>query len=252
MGKIEAEPVPVIDIGCAQGEVTVDRFDALPEVGPVLGVDRDERCIEEAREMTSGNSRYRFEVLDVEAPDADERLRDAVSNQGGGGPMLVFSALTLHHLAAPEKMLRMLRRILPPGSCVVLRTFDDGTKLGYPDEEQRLAQLLEFSRTSPSGSDRQHGRKLFFQMRRAGFTDIEFFSEPLQLLAMDPTQRRLLFEAHFSHRRDPWIKAAEAGHPEAAERLEQVEELIDEIEADLADPAFFYFESLFGAVTICN
>jgi SAM-dependent methyltransferase len=148
------EALTVLDIGCADGIGTVDRFADL-SYQRVVGVDRDPTVIQAAQKKNPDPDRFTFACLDVEAFDFEVQLAELFS----GTPDIVYSALTIHHLANPIKLLRTCRYSLSRPGAVVLRGSDDGSKTAYPDPEDRVQRAIELTLASPGVSDRMNGRR---------------------------------------------------------------------------------------------
>jgi len=245
------QPVVGLDVGCARGEVTIDRFGAFDQIAKVIGVDRDPECIEQAITSHSGDNRFVFAVLDIEGVPAEDELRRLLAQHAPqGAPVVALLAFVLPHLASPIRTLKLLRSVLPRGSKIVVRTSDDGTKLAYPDLEGRLGYIVETTERAPRHPDQMHGRKLFHQLYRAGFRDIRLFVEPIVLPNLTEEERDLLYDVHFSHRPNWWDEAIKMGDLDssAQRQVDELKNVLEEYEMDLHDPAYFFFEALFGAV----
>ncbi len=239
-----------LDVGCAAGHVTFDRFGAFDAFTEVIGVDKDAGCLAAANAARPDPSRWTFARIDVESASAEDELTALLSTRDPDLPVVVLLALVLLHVGAPIAVLSMLRRVLPAGSLVVVRSSDDGTKLAYPDRADRIRRIVEMTRREPGKSDRISGRKLHHQLHRAGFADVRLFAEPLLLPSLEREERRALFATSFGHRLAGWEAEARAGRLSEAELLEVAElrAALEQAEADFDDPEFFYFETIFGAV----
>src|SRR5215211_2453322 len=144
-----AAPITGLDIGCARGEVTADRFGAFDQFQRVLGLDADLDCIEQALATHKGD-RWAFVRFDIEGVSAEEELRGLLQEHNPDGQTVVaLLAFVLPHLASPIRALKMLRAVLPSGSKLIVRTSDDGTKLDFPDPEGRLPYIVEMTERPP-------------------------------------------------------------------------------------------------------
>ncbi len=120
-----------LDVGCADGYVTEIRF--KPEFGfeKVIGLDRNETLIEKVRAEDHGMFRYHH--IDLESRDFEEEMEDLMEEEGIDAFDVIFSALTLHHLKNPVRLLMKLRKYLRKGGAVILRGVDDGGMMAYDD-----------------------------------------------------------------------------------------------------------------------
>ncbi|MDH3725926.1 MAG: class I SAM-dependent methyltransferase [Myxococcales bacterium] len=236
-----------VDVGCADGEVTRDRFERFPQFEHVIGIDKDSECIAAASAVSDGQ-RWNFQVLDIENADAEEKFRQLVLRQDEESPVVVFMAFLLNHVAAPIRVLRILRSALPKGSKVVIRSGDDFFTHEYPDHAGRLKFILGMSEKAPRAADRRHGRKLYGQLYRAGYRRIRMFADPILSPNLSETERRSLYKIWFDHRLAPWERALENGNQVSVEDLQALREALVEYELDMEDPAFFFLAVGLGAV----
>lgn len=231
-----------LDIGCADGTVTVDRFDNLA-FSRVLGVDRNATVIA-AAQSRHDESRFAFSCLDVEGVSADADIREFMRDWEVPGFDVVFAALSLHHFANPIKVLHMARHLLNPGGTVIVRSADDGVKIAYPDPEDRLSNLVDATMRQPSVSDRHHGRKIYYQMYQAGFRDISITVQTTHTDGMSANARYALFLESFAYRRN-YLLGAAVNFPDDTrlrDELVEMDRRLEELELDFEDDSFFYLE----------
>lgn len=237
-----------LDLGCGDGRITMSRLAHFDEFELILGMDQSRFLLDKAEKHAS--DRVRFSHQDVEAMDFDERLREALEELGRSTIDVVLSTVTLHHLAAPIRVLRTLRTYLAEDGFVAVRAKDDGSRLAYPDREERVSGLIEATAQSPGVADRTSGRKLYWQLRRAGLCDIEFFPAVYHTVGMGREERHELFLEAFSFRRNYMAQVVERdpSDDEARESLAEIDRDLDELELDFESEDFFYLELAFGLV----
>lgn len=248
---IGTETFSVMDIGCADGAMTIDRF-ADAAYSRVLAVDRDADSIDAAIRANPEPDRFAFLNADVDALDFEERVADLLAQRGWSPPDVIFSALTIHHLANPIKLLRTCRYLLSSPGAIVLRGSDDGSKVAYPDEDQRMRRVIEATLASPGVSDRMNGRKIYHQLYRAGFRKIQTVYDIQDTSRLDQSERRDLFVESFSWRRNYLQQAVEQnpGSVPYTQQLREMDELLDELEYDFEADGFYYAEIGYGAVAL--
>lgn len=238
----------VLDAGCAYGYVAEDRFGSTEWADKILCIDNNEDVIKKARQMHT-NPRMLFEVADLESENFTEQFRDILDKNGIDHLDLIFSALTLHHLKNPNKVLRKLRRFLTDNGHIILRGSDDGSKLCYPDNNL-MTQIIQKSLTAEGVSDRLNGRKLFTQLADSGYRNIHVFSNMKDLSSIDYDDRESLFKESFSYRSDYFRKAYEKDPSDMQRRndYEWMQAAIELFEQQFYERNFWYCEYDYIAV----
>lgn len=131
----EDEPLYVIDAGSAYGYVSADRFEPLEQVAKILCLDNNPRTIERAAIRFADHSKMIFECFDLESDNMEQELEALLEKHHIPRVHIIYSALTLHHLKNPDRVLRRLRKCMDRGSYIILRGSDDGSKLCYPKSD---------------------------------------------------------------------------------------------------------------------
>jgi ubiquinone/menaquinone biosynthesis C-methylase UbiE len=155
----------VLDVGCGPGTITAD-LGRLVAPGPVLGLDRSEEVVAEARrrvsEAGSGGSNVSFATGDVYALDfADSSFE------------VVHAHQVLQHLTDPVAALREMRRVLAPGGMVAVRDSDYAGFVWAPgDPLLDRWMTLYHDVTRHNGAEADAGRYLSVWVGAAGFQDL--------------------------------------------------------------------------------
>jgi ubiquinone/menaquinone biosynthesis C-methylase UbiE len=151
----------LLDIGCGPGTITLD-LARLVAPGRVLGIDREEGVLGEARELAAGVENLSFAAADVYALDFADGSFD-----------VVHAHQVLQHLADPVAALREMRRVCRPGGIVAARDGDYGTFVWHPADPV-LDRWLELyhavaraNRAEPDAA-----RWLLAWAHAAGFEDV--------------------------------------------------------------------------------
>lgn len=244
------EHMTVLDVGCAYGHVTRDRFASLDCVDRIIGVDANAKAIERARALHADVPKMSFEVVDLEDDGMEERLRGILSRCGAGdGADIVYSSLTLHHLSDPVRVLRVLRRLLAPGGHVIIRGSDDGSKMCYPGVAL-MEWIIDKSMSVRGASDRMNGRKLFMQLIEAGYGNVRILSNMRDTSALDEGDRDVLFKESFAYRIDYFEKECER-NPSDVRLLNECEDMrtaLQQLERRFHEKGFWYCEYDYVAV----
>lgn len=238
-----------LDLGCAGGEVTVDRFNMFTEFRHVIGVDLNEAKIKEASEAGYGD-RFSFIHANVESAAFEETIASQLEHHGQEGFDVIFSALTLHHLANPVKAIFKLRKLLKPNGCLILRGSDDGAKLAYPDEQHLVKNILFMTQEVEGASDRENGRKMYTQLKKAGFGRIQLLYDVRDTLNKTIEERLALFQGSFSYRINNFKKRwdQEPDNPLYREEYEWMQDALEELEVEFANDTFYYQETVYLAI----
>src|SRR4051794_14092568 len=150
----------LLDVGCGPGTITIDLAARLVP-GEVVGVDRSERVLQDAREAAeaAGAANVTFQVADAYALPFEDGAFD-----------VVHAHQVLQHLTDPVAALREMRRVTRPGGIVAVRDADYAAMTWYPPSaglDEWLALYHEVAQANHAEPDA--GRKLLSWVRDAGF-----------------------------------------------------------------------------------
>ena len=153
----------LLDVGCGPGTITLD-LARLVAPGRVIGVDRAESPLEEARraagEQRVGNVDFVVgDIYDLAYPD--------------GSFDVVHAHQVLQHLSDPVAALIEMRRVGRAGGFVAVRDADYEAMTWYP-ADSRLDRWLELYRaaTRANGAEPDAARHLLAWLHAAGFADV--------------------------------------------------------------------------------
>ncbi|QSZ42272.1 methyltransferase domain-containing protein [Sulfurimonas aquatica] len=179
------QPIKILDVGCADGTVTVSRFEGYENIN-VLGIDISSKQISRAIENNKDKTNFTFQELNIiEA----ESLLDTDYD-------LIFSVYVMHHLKLSDVVMNNLWKKLSGNGVMFVRSPDDGLKVNFP-ENDNLNYLLTTTDKIKGSSDRKHGRKLYTFMKRfedkPSKIDLKYFIDDTSNLTGDGR------EHYFSH-----------------------------------------------------
>lgn len=237
------ENIFALDVGCSSGEVTISRFNSFSIFSHIVGIDKNEDIIERAKERISDDL-YSFHAVDIEKPDFEEKIKSILKDHNRESFDFVFSALTIHHLGNPGKVLRKLRKIISKGGVIVLRGSDDGSKVFYPDKDDVIKKTIELSHTVKGISDRKNGRKLYHQLWKAGFRTIKMFHLTSDTAGLSADERRNIFVESMSWRKDPFERYLKLNpdDDDTRENYNWILGALDEMEEVFESEDFYYSE----------
>ncbi len=239
-----------LDLGCASGDITIDRFGKYDQFEHVIGIDINPTKINEAKEKNSNKNRFSFYEMDIESEQFEGNMQDILSSIGNRKFDVIFSALTIHHLSNPLKALFKLRKLLNKGGFLILRGSDDGTKFAFPDEQNLVQSLVYLTSDVQGVSDRQNGRKMYYQMWRSGFRNIELKYSIKDTSGLTMEDRHALFQESFAYRINYFEKQlnSDPQNKRYQEEYQWVLDALEELELEFLNESFFYAETDFIAI----
>lgn len=248
LDRIGRSNLTALDVGCADGRVTASRLAHLTEIDLTIGIDKSDFLLSHAAKYES--DRLQFARIDLDAVAWEEQLQNLLKDHRRESVDVVLAAVTLHHLTSPIRVLRGLRWMMSEGGVIIVRAKDDGARLAYPDEHGRAEELVRATHDAPGTADRQSGRKLAWQLTRAGFRRERVFTDVYHTVGMTREERHRFFLEAFSFRRNYWARAAEERPSDTGikRRLSDIDQGLAELELDFESEGFLYMELAIGCV----
>jgi ubiquinone/menaquinone biosynthesis C-methylase UbiE len=159
----------VLDLGCGTGDDVQELARLVGPSGRVVGVDRSETVITEARERVRGTTLpVVFQVADAYALPFPDATFDACR-----------ADRVFHHLEHPCQAFDELLRVVRPGGWVLLFDPDFETAIVDAPDRELTRRLLNFF--CDGYQDGWMGRRLPGLFREAGLTEITVEPVPVQL-----------------------------------------------------------------------
>ena len=153
----------VLDVGCGTGAITVGIARAVGAEGRAVGVDRDERLLEFAREKHRACSNLRFEQ------------GDATSLSHRGQFDIVTAARTLQWISEPALAVSKMKEATKPGGLVVILDYNHSKNEWSPDPPPAFRHFYRafLDWRSANGWDNEMGDHLAALLQEAGLVDIQ-------------------------------------------------------------------------------
>ena len=163
-----------LDIGCGPGGITELLSRRVGSTGRVVGLDMNAGFLNHARATAPSNVEF--------------VLANAYgSNLPAGTFDLVHMRFVASTSGAPERLLQEAKRLTRRGGTVALQETDIATLNCYPShpswDKLKAAMLGAFSGV---GADVELARRLYFVVRQAGLTDVQFRPFLVGVRSMDP------------------------------------------------------------------
>lgn len=237
----DKDEINILDMGCAYGFVTKDRFSKIPNA-KVIGVDRSEKLIEYAKEKSSFDNCYYY-VLDLEDEEMIDKLEEIMEENDIEKFDIIFASLVIHHLKNPNKLLRTIRRVLDKTGYIVIRGSDDGSMVTYADDGL-IQKIVDLHLSCDGISDRLNGRKIYSQLISSGYKNVKMINWIKEISGMDLDDRYEIFVERFSYRRNYLNSQCEKDPYNTAlrKKLDEMDYLLSELENKFAEDSFWYSE----------
>jgi len=163
-----------LDLGCGPGGITELLSERVGTSGRVVGLDMNAKFLEHARATAPNNVEF--------------VLGDAYGSELPGESFdLVHMRFVASTAGAPERLLQEAKRLAKQGGTIALEE-PDGTSLNcYPPhpawDKLKKAFLGAFSCV---GADLELARRLYYVVRQAGLSDVQFRPFIVGVRSMDP------------------------------------------------------------------
>ncbi|MDP9398910.1 MAG: methyltransferase domain-containing protein [Actinomycetota bacterium] len=153
----------LLDVGCGPGTITVD-LARLVAPGQVIGIDREERPLQEARTLAA----------DQEVDNATFAVGDAYRLTYPDDSFdVVHAHQVLQHLTEPVTALEEMRRVCRPGGHLAVRDADYSAMTWYPADPRLDRWLALYQRVARSnGAEPDAGRRLRSWALAAGMREL--------------------------------------------------------------------------------
>lgn len=244
--KLGGKKANVLDVGCAYGYVTTDRFSGIENV-EVYGVDRQQECIDFA--AANAPAHFHYFCADIEKPEFVDTVEAYAEEQGFEKFDLIVATLVIHHLTDPIKALRNLRKLLSDDGFIIVRGSDDGSVIAYNDNGL-VQKIIDRHLATPGISDRLNGRKIYYQLYTSGYKHIKMFNYVKEISSLDFDERMEVFDERFKYRRNYLANMLkiEPNNMEYRNQLEWMDYALSALEDLFGNDSFWYQEVDFVAV----
>ncbi len=238
MGKTD---VKILDVGCAYGFVTKDRFGEIPNSFTV-GVDVNDKCLEYARQ-NNGADNIVYEHLQLESEDLEDNLEQIMAKYNIESFDIIFASLVIHHLKNPNKFLKRIRKFLNKQGYIIVRGSDDGSIISVNDDGL-IKKIVDLHLSTEGISDRLNGRKIYSQLIGSGYTNVKMMNYVKEISGLDIDERNEIFEERFAYRRN-YLKMLCDQYPydmEKKNNLEYMDFALECLENKFSEDQFWYCE----------
>ena len=189
-GILNYKDLKVLDIGCSNGFKTELLFDKYENISKIVGIDVDNKAIEEAKNKYANNHRYTFELKNIYELDAKEKFD------------IICLSYVLQHLEDPKTIVSKLKELLTDKGVLIIKVPDDSFKFCYPDDEGLLKKIFDLyeneimrKQNTTKYTDRYIGKKVYNYLRDAGYSDIQLYYNVTDTVNKSLEERKNLFKS---------------------------------------------------------
>ena len=185
---------------------------------------------------TGGNIEITPFVLDGKF--SSDNLIAFWDSNGFPKPDIIYSDRNYRRFQDPVcDYIQIRRNLLSERGSIVIKGFDDGSKICYPDNDHLLEDIIKMTSNKTNVSDRYNGRKIYNRFKLAGFSD--FYRQYIvnDTIEMSIDDRYDLYEESFEFRKNYFN--------EDSEDRKIIEEKLLQLRNRFCEASFYYCETNF-------
>lgn len=191
------ERLKVLDIGCNEGDLTMDRFRPGNEVDIVIGVDVNEEAVASAQSKYESD-RVKFYTMNSEDADFICDLEEIMDELNVNKFDIIHISMLLLHLANPSKLLKRIRPLLAKNGKLFIRDIDDSLTFVAPDPIGGFGRMIKICAREELSGFRNSGKGIYSLLVQNGYKNVRLEKKGLDTSAMNSTEKDALFNTYFS------------------------------------------------------
>lgn len=169
---------------------------------------------------------------------SSENLITCWESNGFPNPDIIYSDRNYRRLNDPvHDYIQIRRRLLSEKGAIIIKGFDDGSKICYPDDDYLLDDIIKMTASKATVSDRYNGRKIYNRFKLAGFSD--FYCQYIvnDTIEMSIDDRYDLYEESFEFRKNYF--------DENSDDRKTIEKKLLQLRNRFCETSFYYCETNF-------
>ncbi|PQD96759.1 hypothetical protein CYL18_02400 [Pradoshia eiseniae] len=163
LSKADIQPASsILDVGCGTGRELIKMGELAGDKAKLVGVDKAERCIEQAKAAVKKDERYTFMAADLaqQLPFEDDTFD------------LIFSKDVLECIVDKRGFLEEIHRVLKPGGQIVMAHYDFDTQVFDGSNKALVRKMVQaysdWEQAWMDDSDGWIGRRLWRYIHGTG------------------------------------------------------------------------------------
>ena len=233
------DSVAILDIGCNDGSLILDRVDGMTNISVIVGVDSNEEMINNNISRCDKDNVF-YICNDCEKDNFLHGIHDLMEEKKIEKFDLIVLSMLLLHVKNPFKVLKNARTLLKNDGSLYIRDMDDGLSVAYPDEKNIVTRTLDISNRIPYTGYRHCGRQIYSYLKKCGFKKIEIGEEIIDTINMDFDERNMLFMTNFAYIEGDLEMAYKVSPEEFEEDYIWFQSAYDELEELFQIEEFYY------------
>jgi len=193
----EERNLSVLDIGCNDGQKTVERFSS-ESVSHVIGLEYNEKLAAKAQK-TYGNEHFSFYPFDVETEGFSENLRAIMAEKQIDGFDVIYLSFVLMHLSDVKGLLLDLYPFLKENGKLFIVEANDAASTLNNDEKGLLGEFLEMLKKDKYSGNRTVGATICEVLSDCGYRDICVWHDAVSATEGEKEKKKAIFTTFFSY-----------------------------------------------------
>ena len=193
----EGQDLAVLDIGCNDGQKTVERFSS-ESVSHVIGLEYNEKLAAKAQK-TYGNEHFSFYPFDVETEDFSEYLRAIMAEKQIDGFDVIYLSFVLMHLSDVKGLLLDLYPFLKENGKLFIVEANDAASTLNNDVKGLLGEFLEMLKKDKYSGNRAVGATICEVLSDCGYRDICVWYDAVSATEGEKEKKKAIFTTFFSY-----------------------------------------------------
>lgn len=230
----------VLDVGCNDGSLILDRLGDKQEVDRIIGLEYDEESVIETN-LKNKNLKFKIYQCDIESDEFQDELTRITQENNLKTFDIINISMVILHLKKPYKLIKILRKFLNNNGRMIIKDIDDGLNFAYPDDGT-FKRVYEICQNNETSGFRKSGRQIYSYLSKNGFSKIKLIKSGLSTIGLNYEERQALFDTYFSFILDD-LKIMHQRYPEDSkiqENLTWYADNYDEIEEKFHDESFMF------------